>query len=123
MSIHWPMNAMMNAHVSETVARKTSEEPAAVQSEIRDLRERMDHLTMISMALWSLLKEHTDLTEEDLEARVEKIDLADGHLDGRVRVAIQNCSQCNRVVSKRHSRCLYCGAEVENLHGPFSKLL
>ncbi|MDP7637385.1 MAG: hypothetical protein QF577_07540, partial [Phycisphaerae bacterium] len=69
-------------------------------------------LTLICMALWSLLRERTDLAEDDLMERVKQIDLSDGRSDGKVRrKPIVRCPRCNRVMSQKHSRCLYCGAE------------
>lgn len=77
----------------------------------RDLEERLDKLTLISMALWSLLKERTELSEEDLVQRVKEIDLADGVQDGKFKNKINRCPKCNRVMSPRHRKCLYCGSE------------
>lgn len=79
-------------------------------TELRDLHERMDHLILVCMAMWSLLREKSNFTEEQLLERVKQIDLADGKEDGQLRVAIAKCAQCGRVMSRRHTRCLYCGA-------------
>lgn len=72
---------------------------------------RMDRLSLVCMALWELLKERTNLTEEDLLNRVRDIDLRDGQLDGKLKKGIKRCPKCDRVMSPRHAKCLYCGAE------------
>lgn len=72
--------------------------------------ERVDRLTLICMAMWSLLQEKTGLTEEDLLDRVKQIDLMDGQEDGKFKKQIAQCPKCKRVMSARHGRCLYCGA-------------
>jgi len=73
--------------------------------------ERLDRLTLICMAIWSLLREQGNLTEEDLLERVRQVDMSDGVEDGKASKQIAKCPQCNRTMSSRHKRCLYCGAE------------
>lgn len=77
--------------------------------EIVDLEQRLGRLTLICLALWSLVQEKTDLKEEDLLERVQQIDLLDGTADGRVTPQIAKCSQCGRVMNPRHQKCIYCG--------------
>jgi len=95
---------------AETAAQNAS----STRQALRDLEARVDQLNLINMALWSFIQQKTDLTEDDLEARVREIDLADGRLDGKVRVTPTECSACGRVMSKRHARCLYCGVDAES---------
>ena len=90
--------------------RRTTETAGSV----RELEERLDHLTLACMAVWSLLQETTKLTEEDLMERVKQIDLADGKQDGKLKLGVSKCAQCGRVMSQRHIRCLYCGADKLN---------
>jgi hypothetical protein len=77
----------------------------------RRLEDRVNRLTLINMALWSLLKERVKLTDEELSQRVQELDLSDGHLDGKVHVTVRVCPQCGRNLSQKHVRCLYCGFE------------
>jgi hypothetical protein len=81
------------------------------RSEVQQIEQRFDRLILVNMALWSLLQEKTGLTEQDLLDRVQEIDLADGQLDGKARKPVVKCPDCDRVMSSRHKRCLYCGAE------------
>jgi ribosomal protein S27AE len=78
---------------------------------VQQLEDRLDRLTLINMALWSFLKESANLTEEDLMNRVQRIDLSDGVADGKAKRQIAKCPKCDRTMSPRHKRCLYCGAE------------
>jgi len=80
-------------------------------NEVSHLAERLDRLVLVNMALWSLLQEKTGLTEQDLMDRVQQVDLADGQLDGKARKPLARCPKCDRVMSPRHKRCLYCGAD------------
>ena len=61
--------------------------------------------------VWELLQERTNLTEDDLMAKVRDIDLRDGVADGKLQTdkSLAKCSNCGRTMSDRHGRCLYCG--------------
>lgn len=95
--------------LSKAQSSANAAEDALLQS--RRLEARVNQLTLVNMALWSLLQEKTGLTEEDLLERVREIDLRDGVLDGRVSEDVAQCPECARTLSKRHDRCLYCGYE------------
>jgi hypothetical protein len=78
---------------------------------IEEISDRLDKLSLVCLSMWSLLLEHTDLSEEDLMRRVREIDLQDGVADGKVTKQIQKCGKCGRTMSPKHNKCLYCGAE------------
>ena len=77
---------------------------------MRFLDERVDKLVLACMAMWELLKDRTELTEEDLMAKVQEVDLRDGQADGKVSKTVAKCPKCGRTMSPRHKKCLYCGA-------------
>jgi hypothetical protein len=89
--------------------RERRQEAAAVS--ILALNERVDKLSLVCLAMWSLLQDKTGLSEEELMERVRLIDLADGVPDGKVTRTVRRCVQCGRTMSPRHRKCLYCGAE------------
>ena len=92
-------------------AKREQERARSAKAIVSELERRLDKLTLICMALWSMLSEKTDFIEEDLLERVRKIDLLDGAEDGKLQRQVAQCPQCNRVMSARHTKCLYCGAE------------
>ena len=94
---------------AQYAAERGEQTAQSARDAVRQLEERVNKLTLINMALWSLLKETAGLTEEALAKRVEEIDLADGQIDGRMRPRLQACPQCAQTLSQRHNRCLYCG--------------
>ena len=75
------------------------------------LEDRLDKLTLITMAVWELLREKAKLTEADLLEKVQELDLRDGVPDGKVTRGISQCPKCGRNMSPRHQRCMYCGSE------------
>ena len=84
----------------------------AVESVVR-LRESMDRLTLVCHAMWSLLKENTKLSEDDLLAKVKEIDLMDGKLDGKLKKQVGiACNACQKANNRRHRQCIYCGADI-----------
>jgi hypothetical protein len=84
------------------------------KGEVEALRFDVERLLLITEALWSILKEKTDLKDADLIRRIADIDLADGKLDGRkAKSPPRPCPHCQRVLAKHRPRCLFCGKQVE----------
>jgi hypothetical protein len=77
-----------------------------------DTTERLDQLLLVCAAMWELIREKTQLTEEDLIARIAELDARDGNADSKLTQTPQKCTQCQRVISPKHQRCLYCGAQA-----------
>lgn len=82
-----------------------------------DVQERIDRLTLVCLAMWELVSEHTDLTDEDLRAKIEEIDASDGRRDGFHRPGADRCS-CGAAVAAGAPRCQFCGAEAPD-RSPF----
>ena len=77
---------------------------------LQDLELRLNKLELIVEALWEILKKETNLQEADLMELIAEIDLQDGRFDGKkAKIPTIQCARCNRINSKRHSKCLYCG--------------
>lgn len=110
MSIFWQLRQYEGgAEAGVSSARAEGKAQSAVQ-QVAELDARVDRLALVCMAMWKLLQEHTDLTEEDLMAKVGELDLMDGTPDGRLK-QVKRCTKCQRVLSPKHERCMYCGAE------------
>lgn len=71
---------------------------------------KVNKLILINMALIELLTEHAGLTEAQLQAKMQEIDLRDGHLDGQnSKIVSAVCEACGKTYSKKQNHCLYCG--------------
>ena len=78
---------------------------------IEDLNERLDSMAIILRALVSLLEER-GLSADDLMAKIEELDLADGTADGRVKAGPVECTGCDSKVPPGLTKCQYCGTAV-----------
>lgn len=99
---------------SGVAADQAKTEAREAKTEIELLRADMERLLLITEALWSLLKEQHEYSDDQLFKRVLEIDLRDGRLDGRVAPsAPENCPHCQRVLPRRGFRCMFCGKPVK----------
>jgi len=83
---------------------------------IEDANERIDRLAMIVRGMWALLEEE-GYTSDQLIAKLEELDLADGELDGRVTEQVVDCRSCDSKVAPGLRNCQFCGAVVRTDDG------
>ena len=77
------------------------------------LRADVERLLMITEALWSLMKDQFEYTDQHLVDRITQIDAQDGKVDGRVATKPPTaCPRCGRPASRKRTVCVYCGAVV-----------
>ncbi len=95
-------NAALSAGRAESKAQN-------VADEIRSLNKRVDNLCLLSQAMWELLRDCTEMTDEDILERMNEIDARDGSADGKMGSGVKACPKCNRALSTKHGKCLYCG--------------
>lgn len=99
------------ARMEASDARSTARE---AKTEVEQLRFEVERLLLITEALWSIVREKTECSDEDLIRRISDIDLEDGKLDGRkAKSPPRPCPHCQRILSKHRPRCLFCGKPVE----------
>ena len=80
---------------------------------LKDLEQRHEQLKLVTMAMWTLLKDHTGLTEGDLRKYIEKVDLMDGKADGKINTKERSdCLNCGRTVLSTSLACPYCGGKL-----------
>lgn len=80
------------------------------------LLERMDRrqhrMALVLQAMIQILEAQGLLSQAQLLARIQAIDLSDGVADGRqIRLGSLRCGQCGRENLGNRQRCLYCGSE------------
>ena len=73
------------------------------------LQEQLGKLTLINMAMWSMIQDIGRFKEEDLMQRVRDLDLIDGVGNSKITRVVARCPKCDWIMSPRHRKCLYCG--------------
>lgn len=81
-----------------------------LSGDLLELQKRHEQLKLVTLAMWTMLKDHTGLSENDLKKYVHKIDLMDGKQDGRANtVEKTTCPGCKREILTTSMACPYCG--------------
>lgn len=82
---------------------------------LRELENRYERMRLVNAALWQLLKAHTGLTDADLKQYIEKVDLADGKLDGKIdrKGGAMDCPSCKRRILKSAVVCPWCSTRLK----------
>ncbi len=93
----------INSDVYRTISRS-----ARTGKALMVLEDRIGKLTLISLTIWSILKEKFQLSEDDLFKKIQEIDLKDGKLDGKIQSQVKQCASCKRVMSPSHQKCIWC---------------
>ena len=101
---------LASRHASSAASSASSAANQASRT-AQQIEERHERLALVCMAMWSLLMDKTDLTEQDLLNRMKMLDRMDGSADGKATRTVMKCTACNRTLSPRHQKCLYCGQE------------
>ncbi|MCM8542616.1 MAG: hypothetical protein NE328_20285 [Lentisphaeraceae bacterium] len=104
------------------INNKSTLSTANARADASDAKLRVDYLEgeverllMISEALWGILKEQLQYSDDELVRRVQEIDMRDGQLDGKVsKSAPKKCTACGRTVMKKRPQCMYCGHIVKS---------
>lgn len=90
-------------------ADQANDRASSLRADLSGVLATLDRMLMVNRAMWEILRDRDGLSEADLLAKIEEIDLRDGVRDGRLRREIGECGACGRKLQKRHPRCLYCG--------------
>jgi len=85
------------------------------QDRLQELEHRYERMKLVTAALWQLLKAHTGLTDADLKQYIEKVDLADGKLDGKIarKGGAMDCPHCSRRILKTAVVCPWCSKRLK----------
>ncbi len=103
----------MNMKADTFVARTVTDEVVTVNTrthrELDGVDTRVDRLSLLCEALWRLVQEETDLTEEDLVRKVAEVDDEDGTRNFRRQRVASPC-ECGAKIPPARLTCQFCGA-------------
>ena len=77
-----------------------------VRKENERLKERLEYQYQVMEAMWTLLRDRDEISDERLMARVKA-------LKERGEPEPEMCPMCNRALSLRNNVCNYCDIRVE----------
>ena len=120
--LFWDLRQNANIAAAHRAVSRSEGNVERLRTDVQFLEERVDRLTMIAAAMWTLVQKQTGVTDEELVACVQEIDLSDGRLDGQVRRDVSACASCKRPIAPRHTRCIYCGQPTSHAQ-PFDAVL
>ncbi len=84
------------------------------ESEVKHLEATVAKVLMINEALWEIVRDKFNMTDDDLHAKLYEVDMRDGQADGKNQRRATKCPNCDHMVSSRHPACLYCGQVMDS---------
>ena len=105
------------SHMGSDTGRATDGKADRAQRSAEAASTQIERAVLTMEAMWSLLRDRLQVTDDELVERIVEIDLSDGVLDGKVRRPALECGSCKRKIPRRFARCMYCGVDVQ--HDPF----
>lgn len=86
------------------------------ESGMKELERRTDRLALACQALLEILQERTGITEDEVRAKMDEIDLRDGHADGKISRQAAICAGCGKTIGSQRAECMYCGHQNRTAH-------
>jgi hypothetical protein len=78
--------------------------------------QRLERLGLLCQAMWEMLRDRAEFSDDQLAAKVREVDLRDGREDGRIGERVLECPHCRNSVNSRSPRCVVCGHVVVTPH-------
>ncbi len=101
---------------AERAADRAMSKADRYAADIADISRQVDRLSLACQAMWELLRDRSELTEEDIEAKILEIDGRDGRVDGKIATKLTTCTTCGRPTNSRRGSCVMCGAPLKRGH-------
>lgn len=101
---------------AERTAERAMSKADRYAADIANISRQVDRLSLACQAMWELLRDRSDLTEDDIEAKILEIDGRDGRVDGKIATKLTNCTACGRPTNSSRGSCVMCGAPLKREH-------
>lgn len=105
----WELQQQRNIHEAREKASRSESTANATAQRLLAAERQIDRALLIQTALLELLRERLGISEEQVLAKIEEVDLRDGKRDGRMISPPKPCPQCARRNHAMRISCLYCG--------------
>lgn len=100
------------SHDAKSTALKAQSETRHLKNRIQILEETVDRLCLATIALGEIVQGRLNVSQAEIDAKIQEIDLRDGTLDGRFRSNRSECTKCHHANSGNRRKCLYCGESL-----------
>lgn len=114
--VFWEAQQNQNIARAGSEANQAKSQVQNLQRQVLHLSDRVERLSIACQALWELLRDKTDLQDDDIRSKMLEIDLRDGELDGKMTRRIIECATCKQRGNSARTTCLYCGADMPRDH-------
>lgn len=109
----WDLLQQSQIHDAQSSASNATHRADQARRDAERSQSQLEALALSCAAMWELLSEKLGVSEQDLLAKIEEIDLRDGKLDGKIGGSTHNCPSCNKSNNLKRARCLYCGTMLQ----------
>ncbi|MEM7784579.1 MAG: hypothetical protein AAF623_14615 [Planctomycetota bacterium] len=109
----WEIYQQREIDSAKRTANRAELKAAQQQDYIRRLEDKIDSLALACQSMWELLRDNSRLTEKELAAKMEEVDLRDGSKDGKITASVGACPSCGRQTTRKRKRCIYCGETLD----------
>ncbi len=116
MDFIWDLHQESRINRLSTEADRASSKADAVVNDYARLQRRVERLALATQAMWELLRDHSSLTEEQLQTKILEVDLRDGKTDGKIKTQITDCPSCKARTNSKRTLCVMCGAPLPVAH-------
>lgn len=106
------MDIGQEAQIQRANSAVSSAQRAAGESweKAEHAEEKVQRLALLCQAMWELLSEHANVSNNDLVRKVLEVDRRDGNEDNKMRPRVIDCPKCRNKVSTRRPKCVICGS-------------
>jgi hypothetical protein len=112
LELFWNLRQQQQIGSAITTANLAASGARLQEASLADVNDRLERLALVTQALSELLAERATVSEADLLAKIDEIDMRDGVRDGRVATSTRSCPKCGRPSPGQRTSCLYCGAPL-----------
>ena len=112
LELFWDLRQQQQIGSATTTANLARSDARDHEASLADLNHRVERLALVTQALAELLAERAHVSEADVLAKIDEIDMRDGVRDGRAAGPTRSCPKCGRPSPGRRTSCLFCGAPL-----------